>query len=98
MVVVAEMRLESISKQLISCVTNFFLLICTFNIIQVVDLQGIKNGEIFRLTDPVIHCKDVTRFGKTNFGEKGMQRFFETHRCNPICNAMQLPAYTGKRG
>ena len=65
---------------------------------KVVDLQGVKNGGwIFRLTDPVIHCKDVTRFGRTNLGEKGMERFFTTHKCNEICSLMDLPDYNASK-
>ena len=67
-----------------------------FRYSQVVDLQGIKSGDVFRLTDPVIHCKDVTRFGKTNLAENGMKRFFKTHSCNEICAAMDLPVFVGR--
>ena len=42
------------------------------------------------LTDPVIHCEDVTRFGKTNLGSAGMDRFFMTHSCNAVCHDMAL--------
>lgn len=42
---------------------------------MVVDLQGVKTRDnTFVLTDPVILCKDITRFGATNMGEEGIQR------------------------
>ena len=67
-------------------VTNHYLM--------VVDLQGVKStsptGPRFALTDPALHCKDVTRFCSTNLGNEGMRRFFRTHHCNSICRAMNL--------
>ena len=47
-------------------VTNGFLM--------VTDLQGIKTANGYIFTDPVVLCADVTRFGTTNMGEKGMER------------------------
>jgi hypothetical protein len=46
--------------------------------LMVTDLQGIRKGREFILTDPVILCKDVNRFGNTNLGEKFMQKFVDT--------------------
>ena len=62
---------------------------------MVVDLQGIiskgPNGEqAIELTDPAIHCTDLTRFGRTNLGESGMKGFFSRHKCNGICKQMGL--------
>jgi hypothetical protein len=48
--------------------------------LMVTDLQGIRKGREFILTDPVILCKDVLRFGNTNLGEKFMQKFVDTTR------------------
>ena len=66
----------------------------TESYLMVVDLQGVENtssaGARFILTDPAIHCKDVTRFGSTNLSNEGMHRFFRTHYCNSICKAMKL--------
>ena len=45
----------------------------------VADLQGVKcphHG--FLLTDPVVLCTDVTRFGSTNLGVRFMNRVIET--------------------
>jgi hypothetical protein len=46
--------------------------------LMVTDLQGVRKGREFILTDPVILCKDVLRFGNTNLGEKFMQKFVDT--------------------
>ena len=57
----------------------------------VCDLQGKKVGSNVILTDPAIHDSDsVLHHGTTNLGEKGIERFFELHKCNDICQAMQL--------
>eukprot|EP01006_Ploeotia_vitrea_P030947 TRINITY_DN63263_c1_g2_i1.p1 TRINITY_DN63263_c1_g2~~TRINITY_DN63263_c1_g2_i1.p1 ORF type:complete len:681 (+),score=10.69 TRINITY_DN63263_c1_g2_i1:82-2124(+) len=59
----------------------------------VVDCQGVfnKSKNAFLLTDPAIHCKDVTRFGGTNLHVSGISRFFATHKCNSCCKALSLP-------
>jgi len=57
----------------------------------VYDLQGIELTDEFLLTDPAIHCIDSLRFGRTNFGEKGIKRcFLENHRCNDVCKKLGL--------
>ena len=35
---------------------------------MVTDLQGVRQGDEYILTDPAILCKDRTRFGDTNLG------------------------------
>lgn len=67
--------------------------------LMVVDLQGIiskaiSTGEptVF-LTDPAIHCKDRTRFGRTNLGERGFKEFFSTHECNIYCQVLEITDY-----
>ena len=62
---------------------------------MVVDLQGIvpydySDGKAVTLTDPAIHCKDVTRFGHLNLGEEGMKRFLDNHTCNKFCEKLNL--------
>jgi len=46
--------------------------------LMVMDLQGAKmrtsNGYEFVLTDPVVLCKDLKRFGQTNLGTKCIER------------------------
>ncbi|RIA81491.1 kinase-like domain-containing protein, partial [Glomus cerebriforme] len=57
----------------------------------VYDLQGIELSDQFVLTDPAIHCVDALRFGRTNFGEKGInQCFLENHKCNDVCKELKL--------
>ena len=66
----------------------------TAGTMMVVDLQGIDLGDkdTYLLTDPCIHSTDLTRFGRTNLGKQGMNRFFQTHICNLVCHALQLPS------
>lgn len=58
----------------------------------VCDIQGVLNHDppLFELTDPAIHSQEKGRFGKTDFGYKGMQDFFKTHKCNPLCEVLSL--------
>ena len=68
-------------------VTGGYLLVC--------DLQGIvttngKGEPILLLTDPAIHCPKHIRFGKTNLGLTGINRFFKKHICNKYCSALGL--------
>jgi hypothetical protein len=48
--------------------------------LMVTDLQGVQNGAEFYLTDPVILCKDILRFGNTNLGEKFMLKCINSTR------------------
>jgi hypothetical protein len=62
----------------------------------VCDLQGVYDTDsrppIFRLTDPAIHyasAKGRRRvYGNTDGGNAGMDRFFNTHKCGPLCFAL----------
>ena len=56
----------------------------------VMDLQGVKqkNGA-FWLTDPAIHSP-TGDFGGDNKRALGIARFFETNRCNHICENLNL--------
>eukprot|EP00798_Chlamydomonas_sp_ICE-L_P022993 gene22993-30181_t len=64
--------------------TNGHKLVC--------DIQGVWNAEDgFLLTDPVIHHhSNSRRHGATDRGKPGMEKFFETHRCNPLCHRLGL--------
>ena len=41
---------------------------------MVVDLQGVRSTEGYVLTDPVVLCEDVCRFGSTNLGPRMMRK------------------------
>ena len=71
----------------------------------VCDLQGVIDNTdplgptVLQLTDPVIHSRSSKetksdssqkKFGRTDAGMKGMNLFFETHVCNPLCKALKL--------
>jgi hypothetical protein len=52
----------------------------THGYLMVTDLQGVRKGNDFYLTDPVILCKDILRFGNTNLGEKFMEKCIQSTR------------------
>ncbi|KAA3677515.1 elongation factor 2 kinase [Paragonimus westermani] len=55
----------------------------------VVDIQGV--GDLW--TDPQIHTADGQAYGDGNLGIRGMALFFHTHRCNPLCEALDLSMF-----
>ena len=55
--------------------------------ILIVDIQGV--GDVW--TDPQIHSRDGVGFGKGNMGERGVEKFSASHRCNAICRYLKLP-------
>lgn len=57
------------------------------------DIQGVQD----KYTDPQIHSRDGTGFGKGNMGPEGMAKFFQTHRCNAICRLLRLPPHHPKQ-
>ena len=64
-------------------------------LLMVTDLQGVRvvneDGEnVFCLCDPAIHCTDVMRFTRTNLGAEGFKLFFDTHKCNDVCQKLGL--------
>ena len=46
--------------------------------IIVTDLQGVREGNTYHLTDPVILCKDILRFGNTNLGENFIKKCLDS--------------------
>jgi len=58
----------------------------------VCDLQGVWNEtDGFMLTDPVIHhASSKGKNGRTDKGKEGMKKFFESHKCNPLCRRLGL--------
>jgi len=57
------------------------------------DLQGEydKRENMFCFTDPVVHYYDRhnpgkrSLYGRTDLGRKGIEKFFDNHRCNRLC-------------
>lgn len=47
---------------------------------MVTDLQGVRKDYECVLTDPVILCEDLMRFGHTNLGEKFQNKCIDTTR------------------
>mmetsp|Transcript_19511 Transcript_19511/g.64718 ORF Transcript_19511/g.64718 Transcript_19511/m.64718 type:complete len:762 (+) Transcript_19511:65-2350(+) len=60
--------------------------------ILVCDIQGV--GDVW--TDPQIHSSDQEGYGKGNMGKDGIEKFFESHKCNPICQWLKLPFRAGQ--
>ena len=64
--------------------SNHTLLIC--------DIQGVSDS----YTDPQLHSVGDSEQGgfggKGNLGQRGIDRFLATHRCNAICRYLKLPA------
>jgi hypothetical protein len=61
--------------------------------VPVTALQGMYDTirKQYTLFDPAIHCScDEERFTGTNLGRRGMDIFFLTHRCNPLCKKLGL--------
>ncbi|KAI2513693.1 alpha-kinase [Fragilaria crotonensis] len=57
-----------------------FTFMVTRKFLMVTDLQGVRRGKEFFLTDPAILCKDILRFGHTNLGAKFMKRCKDSTR------------------
>jgi hypothetical protein len=55
----------------------------------VCDLQGCRHSDRYDLTDPAI-CSIDERYGVTDIGVHGFLRFFQSHKCNSLCNALHL--------
>lgn len=60
------------------------------------DVQGGIYENCAVLTDPVI-CSREERYGSTDLGRRGIQKFFENHKCNEYCRAYWKRPIT-KRG
>ena len=65
--------------------------------VLVCDLQGVYNTDVvpptFELSDPAIHYVSKKRdnvYGRTDKGRKGVQLFFNTHRCTKVCKILKL--------
>jgi hypothetical protein len=52
----------------------------TSGYLMITDLQGVKSGSRVYLTDLVVLCTDVDRFGYTNLGEPFMKKSLDAIR------------------
>jgi Alpha-kinase family len=52
------------------------------------DISGVGD----RYTDPQILSADGKGYGRGNLGQKGINKFLDTHRCNAICRYLKLPS------
>ena len=69
----------------------------------VCDLQGVldtsQKPPVFEFTDPVIHYKSKSGrkyvFGRTDQGQKGIDNFFKTHKCNTFAKLLGFRLISG---
>lgn len=52
-------------------------------------------GDVF--TDPQIHTYDGVGFGQGNLGKSGFEKFLDTHKCNAICQYLELQPINPKK-
>ena len=57
---------------------------------MVADIQGVKNGSRYRLTDPAM-ISVKREYGVTDTGIEGMAMFFMIHQCSGPCNGLPKP-------
>ena len=68
--------------------------------VMVCDLQGVFNTDMIpptiEMTDPAIHYASSRGrrcvYGRTDKGRSGMNAFFKTHKCTPVCKMLHLSA------
>lgn len=56
----------------------------------VCDLQGTRTVKGWLFTDPAAHSRVLGYLGPTDLGQDGVRRFFDTHKCNKICECLDL--------
>eukprot|EP01124_Arcella_intermedia_P017213 TRINITY_DN239_c0_g1_i4.p1 TRINITY_DN239_c0_g1~~TRINITY_DN239_c0_g1_i4.p1 ORF type:complete len:733 (-),score=170.53 TRINITY_DN239_c0_g1_i4:228-2426(-) len=69
---------------------SHFTLDATEGYALVTDIQGVIVDSEIILTDPAIHCVDITRFGGTNLSKAGIDQFVGNHECNRFCKLLNL--------
>ena len=57
---------------------------------MVSDIQGVKNGSCYRLTDPAM-LSITKEYGITDTGIEGMAMFFLIHGCSGPCSGLRKP-------
>ncbi|GMR43981.1 hypothetical protein PMAYCL1PPCAC_14176 [Pristionchus mayeri] len=99
---VAKAMSYGVSMEYVELVTAFshWTYKATNRFLMVVDLEGVVPQSIgsegskgVLLTDPAIHCTDLTRYGKLNHGPGGMKKFFDHHVCNQFCKKLGLEGF-----
>jgi len=70
---------------------SHYSFIKTNGMFMVVDLQGVVDNGEYLLTDPQVHSRDQSSFGRGDLGFEGVRRFFESHKCGKTCMALDLP-------
>ena len=59
---------------------------------MIADLQGVRTGTEYLLTDPVILSNSLGgKYGCTDTGVEGMAMFFLKHECNQFCDMYPKP-------
>lgn len=70
------------------------MLVCDLQGVQSTSTVGENRAGVFDLTDPAIHYRSKSGrkqvYGRTDFGKKGIHKFFETHFCNDVCRLLGL--------
>ena len=59
--------------------------------VMVADLQGAKEDDSYKLTDPAI-LSLTGDYGPTDTGIEGMAMFFLNHECSDICKTLRRPS------
>ena len=59
--------------------------------VMVADLQGVRDDDGYKLTDPAI-LSITGDYGPTDMGIEGMAMFFLNHECNDICKTLCRPS------
>ncbi|CAN0009219.1 unnamed protein product [Ectocarpus sp. 12 AP-2014] len=70
------------------------MLVCDLQGVLSSSVAGENRAGVFEFTDPVIHYRSKSGrtqvYGKTDLGRSGMNRFFDTHRCNDVCRLLGI--------
>ncbi len=86
-----------VSKEEVAQAFSHFSYVQSGKKMLICDLQGVfcRSSNTFNFTDPVIHYHDARReggqnsrrvYGRTDMGQRGIQDFFQTHKCNNLCH------------
>ncbi|CBH13826.1 myosin heavy chain kinase A, putative [Trypanosoma brucei gambiense DAL972] len=70
---------------------SHFTLVDSVGSMLLCDLQGVND----LLTDPQIHTEDGRGLGLGNMGVEGITKFVVNHKCNEICEGLDLKPLTG---